>query len=124
MNFFKNKESLYFRAIFNSLYDKILIKAIRRMGGWVVVTYEYIQNLKTYNQTLKLLGSDHVALNISFFYLAFIKEKNIILKHSQIISLLDDYLFHLNQIYECKKRFKSDTNVGLIRTVVSVLIGQ
>jgi len=63
------------------------------------VTYEYIQNLKTYNQTLKLLGSDHIALNISFFYLAF-KEKNIILKHSQIISLLDDYLFHLNQTYE------------------------
>ena len=64
------------------------------------MTYEYIQNLKNYNQTLKLLNSDHIAMVLSFLYAAFIQKKNITLKHSTIINMLDDYLYALNQSYE------------------------
>ncbi len=64
------------------------------------MNYEYIKNLKKYNQTLKLLNSDNIAMSLSFFYLAFIEKKNITLNHSEILNLLDDYLFNLNSSYE------------------------
>lgn len=64
------------------------------------MNFEYLKNLKQTNQTLKLLNSDNIAMMVSFFFIAFIKEKNITLKHSSILNLLDDYLYSLNQSYE------------------------
>ncbi|MBN2825261.1 MAG: DUF3375 family protein, partial [Campylobacterales bacterium] len=59
------------------------------------MTFEYLKNLKSHNQTLKLLNSDNFAMNVSFFVIAF--EKDITLKQSDITTLLDDYLYNLNQ---------------------------
>ena len=64
------------------------------------MTYEYIKNLKTSNQTLKLLNSDNIAMMVSFFYFVFIENKNITLNHTKILSYLDDYLYDLNQSYQ------------------------
>lgn len=63
------------------------------------MNYEYIRSLQNYNQTLKLLKSDNLAMIASFFSTVFIEEKNITLPHSQILSKLDDYLYMLNQSY-------------------------
>ena len=64
------------------------------------MTFEYIQNLKKYNQTLKLLNSDNLAMMLSFFYRVFIGRKKITMNQTDILSLLDDYLYDLNQSYE------------------------
>ena len=63
------------------------------------MTYEKLKNLKSHNHTLQLLSSNNFAFTLSFFYLAFIKNGKITLQHSEILSHLDDYLFHLNQTY-------------------------
>jgi hypothetical protein len=64
------------------------------------MTFEYIKNLKQTNQTLKLLNTENVAMSVSFFYIAFVEQKNITLAHTTILSLLDDYLYNINQSYE------------------------
>ncbi|MDD2450289.1 DUF3375 domain-containing protein [Sulfurovum sp.] len=64
------------------------------------MTFEYLQNLKNHNKTIKLLSSDNLAMMASFFYHVFIEKKNITLSHSHILSLLDDYLFSLKLSYE------------------------
>jgi len=64
------------------------------------MTFEYLQALKNHNKTIKLISSDNFAMIASFLYYAFIESKNVTLTHSQILSLLDDYLFSLNSTYE------------------------
>ena len=71
------------------------------------MTYEYIQNLKANHKTLKLLGSDHIAFYLSFFYEAFIKSGEAVVSHSKLTSMLDDYLYELNQTYD--NAFLQDT---------------
>lgn len=63
------------------------------------MTYEYIQSLKANHKTLKLLGSEHIAFYLSFFYEAFVKSGEVKQPHSKLLSWLDDYLFELNQTY-------------------------
>jgi len=64
------------------------------------MTFEYLQNLKNSNKSIKLISSDNLAMMASFFYFVFIQEKNITLTQSKILSLLDDYLFNLNLSYK------------------------
>lgn len=64
------------------------------------MTYEKLKNLKATHHTLKILNSANFAFTISFFYLIFVKSAKITLRHSEIISYLDDYLFSINQIYD------------------------
>ncbi|MEA3315080.1 MAG: DUF3375 family protein [Campylobacterota bacterium] len=64
------------------------------------MTFEYLKNLKTNNQTLKILNSENFSMVISFFYIIFIEQKNITLKHSIIVDFLDDYLYNLNETYD------------------------
>ena len=63
------------------------------------MTFEYLKNLKKYNQTIKLLNSDNFAMMVGFFYFVFSKKKNITIKHSEILNLLDDYLYDINLSY-------------------------
>ncbi len=63
------------------------------------MTYEYLKNLKKHNRTLKLLNSDNFAMSMAFFYFVFIKKKHITVNHRDILSLLDDFLYNLNQTY-------------------------
>jgi len=64
------------------------------------MTYEYIQSLKANHKTLKLLGSEHIAFYLSFFYEAFVKSGESVVPHSKLLSLLDDYIYELNQTYD------------------------
>ena len=64
------------------------------------MTYEYLKQIKSSDQTIKLLSADNFAFMVSFFYLAFIKMRKQTLPHSEIIQLLDDYLFEINSIYD------------------------
>jgi len=64
------------------------------------MTYEKLKNIKSTNQTFKLLNSDNFAFVLSFFYITFIKNSKTTLFHSEILSHLDDYIFNLNQINE------------------------
>ena len=63
------------------------------------MTYEYLKQIKATDQTIKLLSADNFAFMVSFFYLAFIKMRKFTLPHSEILQLLDDYLFEINTIY-------------------------
>ena len=64
------------------------------------MTYEYLQNLKRQNQTIKLLNSDNFAMMVGFFYFIFVEKKYITIKHSMILDLLDDYLYNINLTYK------------------------
>ena len=64
------------------------------------MTFEYLKNLKKYNQTIKLLNSDNFAMMVGFFHFVFSEKKNITIKHSEILNLLDDYLYDINLSYE------------------------
>ena len=63
------------------------------------ISYEYLKHLKQTDHTIKLLSADNFAFMVSFFYLVFIEKRNFTLRHSEILQLLDDYLFELNSIY-------------------------
>ena len=63
------------------------------------MTFEKLKNLKSYNQTIKLINSDNFAFSLSFFYLVFVQNSKITLKHNEIHSFLDDYIFTLNESY-------------------------
>ncbi|MCK5294441.1 MAG: DUF3375 family protein, partial [Arcobacteraceae bacterium] len=63
------------------------------------MTYEYLKNLKKYNQTIKLINSDNFAMMVSFFYFVFYTNKYISINHTAILNYLDDYLYDLNQSY-------------------------
>ncbi len=70
--------------------------------GERIMTYEYLQNLKATNQTLKLMNADNFALMTSFFYFTFIKKRKFTLTHTEIVQFLDDYIFEINSIYDNK----------------------
>jgi len=59
--------------------------------------HDYIQNLKEKNITLKLLRLDNAPLIISFLFKIFKKSGIAIIKHEEILSKLNDYLFFLNE---------------------------
>jgi outer membrane lipoprotein-sorting protein len=60
------------------------------------MTFEYLKNLKKYNQTIKLLNSDNFAMMVGFFNFVFSEKKNITIKHSEILNLLDDFVSDKN----------------------------
>jgi len=64
------------------------------------VSYEYLKHLKQTDQTIKLLSADNFPFMVSFFHYVFIEKRNFTLRDSEILQLLDDYLFELNSIYD------------------------
>ena len=64
------------------------------------MTYEYLKNLKKYNQTIKLLNSDNFAMMVAFFHFVFTVNKHITINHSTLLTYLDDFLFDINQSYD------------------------
>jgi len=62
--------------------------------------YEYLKQLKDSSKSIKLLSSDNFALSLSFFYLAFIRDRNTTLMHTVILQYLDDHLYDINQRYQ------------------------
>ena len=63
------------------------------------MTYEYLKNLKSTHQTLKLLNSDNFAMSLSFFHTVFVSQKGVTVLQSRMLQYLDDYLYALNQSY-------------------------
>lgn len=59
--------------------------------------HNYIQNLKEKNLTLRLLRLDNAPLIISFLFNTFKKTGINVVKHEEIDSKLNDYLFFLNE---------------------------
>lgn len=59
--------------------------------------HNYIQNLKEKNLTLRLLRLDNAPLIISFLFNVFKKNSISIIKHDEIESKLNDYLYFLNE---------------------------
>ncbi len=64
------------------------------------MTYEYLKNLKRYNQTIKLLNSDNFSMMVSFFYFVFHSNKYIAINHTTILNHLEDFLYDINQSYD------------------------
>jgi hypothetical protein len=62
-------------------------------------SYEYLKNLKKYNQSLKLLNSDNFAMMVAFFYFVFVTNKHISVNHTTILNYLEDFLYDINQTY-------------------------
>lgn len=61
--------------------------------------HDYLEKLKQTHPTLRLLAADNSPLIISFFYRVFIQPNQRSLPHSELLSQLEDYLFHLREIY-------------------------
>lgn len=61
--------------------------------------HDYLEKLKQTHPTLRLLAADNVPLIISFLYLVFIRPNQRSLPQAEITSRLDDYLFHLREVY-------------------------
>jgi hypothetical protein len=61
--------------------------------------YEYIKSLKSNNPALRLINSDSAPLALSFFYQLFIESNRRSIPHEELLSLLEDELFHLREIY-------------------------
>ncbi|UCN00026.1 DUF3375 domain-containing protein [Sulfurimonas sp. SWIR-19] len=61
------------------------------------MTYQYLKNLKTYNQTIKLLHSDNFAMMVGFFHFVFVQKRHVTLNHTTILAYLEDYLYDIHQ---------------------------
>ena len=66
-------------------------------GG--TVDYEYIKSLKANNPALRIITSDSAPLLLSFFHKAFIDPNRRSIPHEQLLSLLEDELFRLREMY-------------------------
>ncbi|MDO3377704.1 DUF3375 domain-containing protein [Geoalkalibacter halelectricus] len=61
--------------------------------------YEYIKSLKVNNPALRIISSDSAPLLLSFFHQVFIEPNRRSIPHEEILSLLEDELFRLREIY-------------------------
>ena len=62
-------------------------------------SYEYLKNLKKYNQSIKLINSDNFAMMVGFFHFVFVKNKHISVNQTTILNYLEDFLYDINQSY-------------------------
>jgi len=61
--------------------------------------HEYLDRLKQTHPTLRLLSADNAPLIISFLYQVFIQPNQRSILYSELVSRLDDYLFHLREVH-------------------------
>lgn len=61
--------------------------------------YEYIKSLKTNNPALRIISSESAPLLLSFFHQAFIEPNRRSIPHEELLSLLEDELFRLREVY-------------------------
>ncbi|MCP4407684.1 MAG: DUF3375 domain-containing protein [Gammaproteobacteria bacterium] len=61
--------------------------------------YGFLLKLKQSHPTLRLLSADNAPLIISFLYVQFVKANRRSIPYSELISRLDDYLYHLRELY-------------------------
>jgi hypothetical protein len=61
--------------------------------------YDYLLKLKQTHPTLRLLAADNAPLIVSFLYEQFIRTNQRSVQFSELISHLEDYLFHLRSVY-------------------------
>ncbi|SFV54351.1 FIG149030: hypothetical protein [hydrothermal vent metagenome] len=71
------------------------------------MTYDYLENLKKNHLAIQVLNANHFSMIIGFFYHAFKVQKSQALKETEILNLLDDYLYALNEGYTEAKYPKS-----------------
>ena len=63
------------------------------------MNYEYIKSLKANNPALRIISSDSAPLLLSFFHQTFIEPNRRSITHEELLSLLEDELFRLREIY-------------------------
>lgn len=61
--------------------------------------YDYLLQLKQGHPTLRLLAADNAPLIVSFLYLQFVKPNRRAIAWSDLVSALEDYLYHLRGIH-------------------------
>ena len=61
--------------------------------------YDYLVHLKQGHPTLRLLAADNAPLIVSFLNLQFVKPNHRAIAWPDLVSALEDYLFHLRGIY-------------------------
>ena len=64
------------------------------------MTYQYLENLKSNHLAMQLLNANNFAMIAGFFNYAFKASQNQTLKESEILTMLDDYLYNINEGYE------------------------
>lgn len=63
------------------------------------MNHDYLEKLKQTHPTLRLLAADNAPLIISFLFRVFIQPNQRSVPQSELITGLDDYLFHLRDIH-------------------------
>jgi len=71
------------------------------------MTYDYLENLKNNHLAIQILNAHNFSMIVGFFYEAFKSKKRQTLKETEILNLLDDYLYGINEGYEVAKFPKS-----------------
>ncbi|NOY13057.1 MAG: DUF3375 family protein, partial [Deltaproteobacteria bacterium] len=61
--------------------------------------HDYLEKLKQTHPTLRLLAADNAPLIISFLFRVFIQPNQRSLPQGDLVTRLDDYLFHLSEIH-------------------------
>lgn len=61
--------------------------------------YEYIKALKASNPALRVINAESAPLILSFFHKVFIEPNRRSIPHQELLSLLEDELFRLHEIY-------------------------
>ena len=61
--------------------------------------YDYLVNLKQTHPALRLLAADNAPLIVTFLYQQFIVSNQRSVRYSDLVSSLDDYLYHLRDLY-------------------------
>ncbi|MEW8021148.1 MAG: DUF3375 domain-containing protein, partial [Candidatus Sedimenticola endophacoides] len=79
----------------NASSDKRPVKAVQRQS----LDYEFLQRLRHTDPTLKLLAADNGPLIISFLYLQFVRASRRTINQSDLVSRLEDYLYHLRRVH-------------------------
>ncbi|MDQ7047860.1 MAG: DUF3375 domain-containing protein [Sulfurovum sp.] len=64
------------------------------------MTYDYLENLKKNHLAIQLLNANNFSMIVAFFYEAFKSKKRQTLKETEILNLLDDYIYAINEGYE------------------------
>jgi hypothetical protein len=71
------------------------------------LTYERLEKLKQTHATLRLLRADNCPLILSFLYQVFIQPNRRSIRYSELLALLDDYLYRLQEVYGEEKHARS-----------------
>jgi len=64
------------------------------------MTYDYLKALKSSKSALRLIGSEHFAMILSWIYALFVARNRRRVEHGEVLQSLEEHLYDLNGRYD------------------------